>query len=114
MLVAIQVEAAPGKDRRNARRLRSNAMAKIRLLKQPPEMIHVVDISSEGCGFRSKHSLEPGTRVLLNLPGLEVWLATVVWFENGKGGLKFDRALHPAVARQFSTSAARDDRQRSP
>jgi hypothetical protein len=42
-----------------------------------------------------------GTRVLLTLPGLEVWPATVVWFGDGRGGLKFDRPLHPAVAERF-------------
>ena len=46
--------------------------------------------------------LADGTRLLLNLPGLEVWLATVAWFEDGRGGLKFDRPLHPAVARRFA------------
>ena len=85
-------------------------MARIRQLKRPPEMIHVIDISTEGCGIRSKYFLPAGTRVLLNLPGLEVWLATVAWFEAGQGGLKFDRPLHPAVAERFTDPEDRDSR----
>jgi len=108
MLVTARIDAGFDEDRRSAPRHRANAMAKIRLLKQPAEMIHVVDISPEGCGFRSKRVLGIGTRVLLNLPGLEVWLATVAWFENGRGGLRFDRPLHPAVAEQFSAAIDRN------
>lgn len=102
MLVAALIAADPAGNRRQARRHRSNELARIRQLKQPPEMIHVTDISTDGCGFRSKAALPEGTRLLLNLPGLEVWFATVAWFEDGRGGLKFDRPLHPAVAARFA------------
>ena len=102
MLVAAEIEWPPPTEQRTTRRHRSNAMARVRQLKQPPEMIHVIDISAEGCGFRSKGYLPVGTRVLLTLPGLEVWLATVAWSEGDKGGLKFDRPLHPAVAERFA------------
>lgn len=102
MLVAAQIAEDPAGNRRQARRHRSNELARIRQFRQPPEMIHVTDISIDGCGFRARCSLPEGTRLLLNLPGLEVWLATVAWFEDGRGGLKFDRPLHPAVARRFA------------
>jgi len=35
------------------------------------------------------------------LPGLETGSATVTWFKDGKGGLRFNRPLHPMVAARF-------------
>jgi hypothetical protein len=102
MLVAAQIESMADGDRRRGHRHRSNAMARIRQLKRTPEMIHVTDISAAGCGFRARYAMPVGTRVLLTLPGLEVWLATVAWYEDGRGGLKFDRPLHSAVAARFA------------
>ena len=77
-------------------------MATVRQPKQPSEMIHVVDISAVGCGFRSRWPFFAGARVWLGLPGLEAWPATVVWFEEGKGGMRFERPLNPIVAGSFA------------
>ncbi len=101
MLVAATIAHDPSDQRRTIRH-RSNELARVRQLKQPPEMIRVTDISTHGCGFRTRCWLPAGTRLLLNLPGLEVWLATVAWFEDGRGGLRFDHPLHPAVAARFA------------
>lgn len=110
MLVAAQIAEVSTGNRRKAPRLRSNELARIRLIKQSPEMIHVTDISIDGCGFRARCWLPAGTRLLLSLPGLEVWLATVAWFEDGRGGLRFDRPLHPAVAARFAAPPDPDSR----
>lgn len=110
MLLAAQIEQVFADNRRDAHRHRSNEMARIRQLKRSPEMIRVTDISATGCGFRSKSDLPAGTRVLLSLPGLEVWFATVAWFHAGKGGLKFDHPLHPAVAERFAATGSHSSR----
>jgi len=89
-------------EQRSARRHRSNMMAVVRQQKQPNETIHIVDISAEGCGFRSRWPMPIGARVWLGLPGLETWAATVVWFDGGQGGLRFERPLHPLVAERFA------------
>lgn len=76
-------------------------VAKRALIKQPcvrPMAVEVHDITSEGCGFSSNGNLQPGTRVLLDLPGLEIWSATVIWCHEGRGGLLFTRPIHPSVA----------------
>lgn len=105
MQVSAQVEYGTGDDdSRRSVRHRTNTMATARQIKQPNEMIHVVDISCEGCGFRSRWPFSIGARVWLGLPGIETWPATVVWFEDGKGGLRFERALHPLVAERFAAS----------
>src|SRR5207237_3382316 len=88
--------------RHAATRQRANLMASLRPRKQPPELIQVLDISPSGCGFRSRWPFAAGTRVWLSLPGLETWSATVIWYEDGRGGLQFENPLHPLVAERFA------------
>jgi hypothetical protein len=110
MQVTARVEQWSGDDSRREQRHRANTMATVRQLKQPSEMIHVVDISAVGCGFRSRWPFFAGARVWLGLPGLESWPATVVWFEDGKGGLRFERPLHPLVAQRFAANSGDEGR----
>lgn len=102
MQIPARVEIAEEPDGRAAARQRANLMASLRQRKLPPELIHVLDISAAGCGFRSRWPFAGGTRVWLSLPGLETWAATVVWYEDGRGGLHFDNPLHPLVAARFA------------
>ena len=109
MQVSARVDFAAGdNESRRVPRYRANTMATARQMKQPNEMIHVVDISCEGCGFRSRWPFTIGARVCLGLPGIETWASTVAWWQDGKGGLKFERALHPVVAERFATRIAQD------
>ena len=110
MQVAVHLDAGFSDERRGGRRHRSNMMAVLRQQKRPNEAIHIVDVSSEGCGFRSRLPMPVGARVWLGLPGLETWAATVVWFEDGKGGMRFERPLHPLVAARFASNGGENDR----
>lgn len=105
--VPAYLDIGSDQERRGGGRLRAEAMAVLRRQREPNEMIQIVDISAEGCGFRSRWPMPVGGRVWLGLPGLETWAATVAWFEAGKGGLRFERPLPPAVAAQL-TSAVED------
>ena len=109
MQVAARIENIVVHESRSAPRRRANQMASLRQRKAPPEMIQVMDISRTGCGFRSRWPFMAGTRVWLGLPGLETWPATIAWYEDGKGGLEFDRALHPLVAERFAADMGEDD-----
>ena len=102
MQVAVQIEPDSAPESRVAPRQRANLMASLRQRKLQPEMIQVVDISPQGCGFCSRWPFLVGTRVWLCLPGLETWAATVIWYGDGRGGLKFDSPLHPLVAERFA------------
>jgi len=104
MQVHALIDTGFNRDQRSSRRHRSNMMAVVRRRKQPNETIHIVDISAEGCGFRSRWPIPVGSRVWLGLPGLETWAAIVVWNEDGKGGLRFERPLHPLVAARFGSA----------
>lgn len=106
MQVAARIEIEAGHEGRSTLRRRANLMASLRQRKLPQEMIQVMDISPVGCGFRSRWPFTVGTRVWLALPGLETWPATIVWYENDKGGLQFEKALHPSVADRYASDIA--------
>jgi hypothetical protein len=78
----------------------------LRHFRRGAEFIDLIDISTEGCGFASRLPFELGARVLLGLPGLDPWPGTVVWYEEGQGGVRFDRPLDPAVAQRFAAQIA--------
>ncbi len=41
--------------------------------------------------------LKPNERIMIKLPGL-TWIgATIVWAEDGTGGVRFEQPLHQAV-----------------
>ena len=92
-------------ERRGVRRQRSGLLAVVRQLRRHNDTVHLVDISTDGCGFKSAWALPAGTRVWLSLPGLETWPATVAWFEAGMGGLDFEQPLHPVLAECFAAAA---------
>jgi hypothetical protein len=104
MLVLASLQPAESADPRRAPRLPAHSRAMMRRIKDVPEEVELLDLSSHGCGFHSRRLFVPGTRLFLNLPGLQPWLATVAWFEEGRGGLEFDRPLHPAVAARFAAA----------
>ena len=89
-------------NRRTAERRPAVTRALVKQPRSRPLAIELSDISSQGCGFASACGLAPGARVLLDLPGLEIWPATVIWWRDGQGGLSFCRPMHPAVARRFA------------
>ena len=59
--------------------------------------VQVIDVSEGGCRIRGVQAGEPGTALLIKLPGLEPLRATMVWHGDGEFGCSFDAALHPAT-----------------
>jgi hypothetical protein len=89
-------------ERRAGERLPAAMNASARRHRGLTEMIRIIDISTQGCGFESRWPMAVGAAVWLALPGLESWAATIVWFRDGRGGLRFARSLHPAVATRYA------------
>lgn len=108
--VLAYLDQDPGHERRAGERRPANVMAVMRQRQRPNEAIQIVDISREGCGFRSRRPVAAGTRLWLGLPGLETWEAIVAWFHDGEGGLRFTQPLQPHIADQL---AQREPGQRS-
>jgi hypothetical protein len=88
-------------ERRSLDRGRSTYRAKIKEIRRDPREAVLSDISPAGCGFESPLPIPPGVRVQVVLPGLEPWSGTIIWWHEGRGGIRFCRPLYPAVAARF-------------
>lgn len=96
--------SGPGRKGRSSTRHRAATTAGLKAFRGPAERVRVVNISTDGCGFEARWPFQTNMMVLLKLPGLETWPATVIWYEQGRGGLRFVRKLHPKVARRFESA----------
>ena len=59
--------------------------------------LRVFDLSPTGCKIELIERPNKGEDVLVKLDGLEVLQAEVCWLDRKTAGLKFARAIHPAV-----------------
>jgi hypothetical protein len=59
--------------------------------------LRVFDLSPTGCKIELIERPNEGEDVLVKLDGLEVLQAQVCWLDRKTAGLKFARAIHPAV-----------------
>ena len=59
--------------------------------------VRVVDLSPEGCKVELVERPRGGERMVIKFVGLEAMDAEVCWVEGFKAGLRFERAIHPAV-----------------
>lgn len=89
-------------SRRAAERRPAAARATAREFKGASVAIELIDISTDGCGFSARWPFGIGARLWLALPGLEPWAATVAWYGDGRGGLRFARPLHPCVVERYA------------
>ena len=62
------------------------------------------DLSPAGCCLVSDARLLTGTQVLVRIPGLAYWAATVAWRREEAVGVEFHKPLHPAVVEQYAGS----------
>ena len=102
MIVEMSVDEAP--TARSADRIDTVAAATIRPFRARPESVRIVNISTDGCGFESGRPFREGMTVLLYLPGLQPWPATVRWWKDGRGGAAFARKLAPSAVERFAES----------
>ena len=109
MRVFAEAEIGASFAPRNAKRHDAATRGTLSQLRLPPEPIEIVNISTHGCGFKSRWPFQAGSRVWLALPGLERWMAVVAWWDDGIGGLQFELPLHPAVAKRFAKDIAAND-----
>ena len=62
------------------------------------------DLSLKGCCLVSEARLVTGTQVLVRIPGLAYWPATVAWRREEAVGVEFHKPLHPAVVENYAGS----------
>jgi hypothetical protein len=67
-----------------------------------PEKVTVSDLSSVGCQLAPADGLRTGGQVLVKIPGLSYWPATVVWKRQDTVGVEFKNPLHPLAVEEFA------------
>jgi hypothetical protein len=82
---------------RQAERASVTAEIKMRRIGQATYNVRLFDLSPEGCKVEVIERPRVGEQLMVKFEGLEVLQAEVCWIENFVVGLRFKRALHPAV-----------------
>ena len=99
---------APKEVPRNGDRRVSACEAQLRRLGNPTFSVGVRDVSPTGCKVDLVERPSVGEVMQIKLPGLEALDARVAWIEGYIAGLKFDRAIHPAVFDMLMTRIGAD------
>ena len=103
MRVAAMLERGAAEDRRRFMRHPVSLGAGLASSNdRPGAPVVVVDLSTHGCGIEVAGHCEVGSRVWLKLPGLESWPSRIMWAQDDRAGLSFDRPLHQAVVDRYA------------
>lgn len=73
------------------------AEVSIRRLGKANYRVTVYDLSLDGCRVEFVEAPRTGEHVLIRFEGLEILEAEVCWVEAYRGGLRFEKSIHPAV-----------------
>lgn len=82
---------------RRSDRIATSADVSLRRVGQSSRRVRVTDLSPEGCKIRLPHQPRIEDHLLVKFDGLEALEAEVCWAEGFDAGLRFERAIHPAV-----------------
>jgi hypothetical protein len=101
MRITARLERAAAQDQRRFARHQVSLSAGLGAPDRPSSAIAVIDLSTHGCGIEIDSHLDAGGRVWVALPGLEPWPSRVIWAQDNRAGLAFDRPLHQAVVDRY-------------
>jgi hypothetical protein len=101
MRIAARLERAAAQDQRRFARHQVSLSAGLGAPGRPSSAVTVTDLSTHGCGLEIDSHLDAGSRVWIALPGLEPWASRVIWTQNRRAGLSFDRPLHQGVVDRY-------------
>ena len=102
MRIAARLERAAAQDQRRFARHQVSFSAGLGgAPDRPSSAVTVVDLSTHGCGIEIDSFVQPGARVWIALPGLEPWASRVMWAQDRRAGLAFDRPLHQGVVDRY-------------
>jgi len=97
--LVFQVDEPAAKQHRprTNERIPLTAEVSIRRLGKANYRVAVFDLSLDGCKVEFVERLRIEEHVLIKFDGLEILEAEVCWTEGYRGGLRFEKAIHPAV-----------------
>jgi PilZ domain len=82
---------------RKTKRMPLTAEVRLRRLGGSNYRVSVFDLSTEGCKIELIERPSTGEHMLIKFEGLEALDAEVCWLEGFRGGLRFEKSIHPAV-----------------
>ena len=82
---------------RKSSRLTLTAEVRLRRIGGSNYRVNVFDLSPQGCRIELIDRPREGEQVLIKFEGLETLEAGVCWVEGHRGGLRFEKTIHPAV-----------------
>lgn len=96
--------APPASNERRADRSDVRARARLREAGRNPFDVDLFDLSATGFRFFSYSPPHVGTRLWVNLPGLQLLEAVVRRVDGTNCGCEFVSALHPSVTAHLQTN----------
>jgi hypothetical protein len=92
-----QPTAVPQKHPRKSQRVSIDAEVTMRRLGKINYRVRLFDASPEGCKVELVEKPRIGEHLLVKMPALECLDSEVCWMDGFTAGLRFEKAIHPAV-----------------
>lgn len=93
---------------RTVDRLRIDFDAFLRFEKNPEVAVYIQDFSTRGFRCQSNQKLAIGSRVILRLPRLGQFSATIAWQLGGQAGARFDTPLSMSTMLSIVLAVVKD------
>lgn len=90
----------PEEEHRQFRRRPVNLAAMLEGAGTSLQRVLIRDLSEKGCRVYAEAPIEKGSILMVQLPGMEVLRATVVWSDGNEAGCVFENEFHPAAIDQ--------------
>ncbi len=103
MAYAAQVIISPGAEKRAARRREVKFRGFVRETSDV-FTVEVIDVSADGCRFRSSEPFETATNIWLKISGLTAREARIVWHEADNYGCEFLKPMQAGLLDDLCTA----------
>ena len=94
---SVAASDASGKQARCHQRISVDGQVTMRRAGKLSFRVHIYDLSPDGCKAEFVERPELDEQLWIKFDGLEALEARVCWLAGSRAGVKFNRALHPAV-----------------
>ena len=96
----------PQEEHRQFRRRPVNLAAMLEGAGTSMQRVLIRDLSERGCRVYAEAPIEKGSILMLQLPGMEVLRATVVWSDGNETGCAFENEFHSGAIDQVMGRSA--------
>jgi hypothetical protein len=104
--LACIIEKSPRTEQRRSDRVDLSKPASVRVREGGRESGVVENLSAGGCAICSSGFYPVGATVFVSIASFQPFTGRVVWRDDGRIGVEFDRPLHQAIVDHIGGSAA--------